>query len=239
MDNQRYFYISGIISLTLFALFLSIFIMMLFQVKDIKSYGLKKENYISVSITLENSKSVKKTFQSSSPTIVSSKIKTSKNIDVNNLFSDVWTQKISHKIVKRKVNSKRINEIQKQIKLKENNKVQSIEKSFEKLHQIAEDSSKSNAPSTANEVNEYLAKIQSIVYQHFRVPANSEGNSVKTVIELDPFGKMIDFRVLNYSSNEALNSEVDKIKERLQNVVFPLNPEHKSSKTIVILISKE
>ena len=93
--------------------------------------------------------------------------------------------------------------------------------------------------STADEVNEYLARIQAIVYSHFRVPVNSEGNSVKTVIELNTLGKVLDFRVLNYSPNEALNAEADKIRERLIYITFPKNPEKKSSRTIVILISKE
>ena len=219
-------------------LFLGLFLVMLFQVEDIKKYGFKKENYVSVSVVLTPSRKQQKHKSSSVSKVVSQVVTKSKNIDVNNLFSDVWTQKIDHKKIKREVNSKRINEIQKQLKLKENNKVKPVDETIKKLQQ-AEEKTNEDASSAANEVNEYLAKIQAIVYQHFNVPPNTEGNSVKTVIELDPFGKMIDFRVLNYSSSEALNNEVDKIKKRLTNVVFPQNPQHKSSKTIVILISKE
>jgi len=219
-------------------LFLGLFLVMLFQVEDIKKYGFKKENYVSVSVVLTPSRKQQKHKSSSVSKVVSQVVTKSKNIDVNNLFSDVWTEKIEHKKIKRKVNSKRINEIQKQLKLKENNKVKPVNETIKKLQQ-AEEKTNEDASSAANEVNEYLAKIQAIVYQHFNVPPNTEGNSVKTVIELDPFGKMIDFRILNYSSSEALNSEVDKIKKRLTNVVFPQNPQHKSSKTIVILISKE
>jgi len=238
MDNQRYFYISGFISLSLFILFLGLFVVMLFQVEDIKKYGFKKKNYVSVSVVLTPTHKQQKHKSFSASKVVSQVVTKSKNIDVNNLFSDVWTQKIDHKKIKREVNSKRINEIQKQLKLKENNKVKPVDETIKKLQQ-AEEKTNEDASSAANEVNEYLAKIQAIVYQHFNVPPNTEGNSVKTVIELDPFGKMIDFRVLNYSSSEALNNEVDKIKKRLTNVVFPQNPQHKSSKTIVILISKE
>ena len=238
MDNQRYFYLSGIISLFLFIFFLFVFVVMLFQVKDIKTYGFKKKNYISVSIALSPTKtrvSKKKSFVKK---IADTATSSSKNIDVNNLFSDVWTQKINHKVKKRKVNSKRISEIQKQIKLKRNDKVKEIVKTVEKLEQKEEKENK-NASSSANEVNEYLAKIQAIVYEHFHVPPNTEGNRVKTVIKLDPFGKMLDFRVLNYSASKALNSEANRIKERLKNVVFPINPSGKTSTTIVTLISKE
>ncbi|MDQ7042106.1 MAG: TonB C-terminal domain-containing protein, partial [Sulfurimonas sp.] len=154
-----------------------------------------------------------------------------KNIDVNNLFSDVWTKKIAQKkeLVKPK-NLKRISEIQKKIKTSSVNDVKPISQQV---------SNETKQNSTANEVNEYLAKIQAIVYRYFRVPANSEGSSVKTVIELNALGKVLDFRILSYSNNEALNAEADKIGERLKYITFPINPEKKPSRTIVILISKE
>ncbi len=239
MDNQRYFYISGIISFSLFLFFVAMFVLMLFQVQDIKKYGFKKEKYVSVSIDFTPLPSTKPAVKSTHSPIVQKQVVTkTKNIDVQNLFSDVWTQKIDNSVVRKKINSKRISEIQKQIKFKSDKKVTPIDNKLDK-NVLTPSKKETKATSTANEVNEYLAKIQSIVYQHFNVPLNSQGNSVKTLIELDPFGKMLDFRILRYSSNDELNSEADKIKERLQNVVFPQNPEHKSSKTVVILISKE
>jgi len=213
---------------------------MLFKVSDIKTYGFKKKNYIAVSInTVPVKSSALKNKPRSSATPVASQTKTaSKNIDVNNLFSDVWTQKITHKVKKREPNSKRISEIQKQIRLQKTLPTKSSEKSLD-TPQNTESKKEVKSESSANEVNEYLAKIQAIVYQHFNVPPNTEGNSVKTVIELDPFGKVLDFRILNYSASEELNQEADRIKDRLKNVVFPINPKGKSSKTIVVLISKE
>ncbi|MBL4730855.1 MAG: TonB C-terminal domain-containing protein [Sulfurimonas sp.] len=91
--------------------------------------------------------------------------------------------------------------------------------------------------SSGDEVNEYLAKIQAIVYKHFIPPANSEGNSVKVVIELSTYGKLLDFRIIQDSSNQALNLECAKIKDRLRGVLFPMNPEGKSSRTVVNIIS--
>jgi len=240
MDNQRYFYYSGVLSLLLLFSFLSLFMVLLFHVKEIKAYGLKKKNYISVSIAVNPVKTVtaKKRATSAVSTVASEKKAISKNIDVNNLFSDVWTQKITHQVKKREPNSKRISEIQKQLKFSKTLPKRTIDKSLD-VKENAESKKQKTATSTANEVNEYLAKIQAIVYQYFHVPPNTQGNSVKTVIELDPFGKVLDFRVLNYSASAVLNDEVDKIKQRLKNVVFPINPQGKSSKTIVVLISKE
>ncbi|SFV66088.1 TonB-like; putative TolA function [hydrothermal vent metagenome] len=224
MDNNFNFYISGFIAFSLFILFFLLFTLVLFDPKTNKTYALKKDKFISISLVtsqVEISKTKKQE--------ISDPVK--KNIDVNNLFSDVWTKKITHKKVtpKPQVN-KRLFEIEKKIKISSKNEVKPISQ---------EPNKQTIQNSTADEVNEYLAKIQAIVYSHFRVPANSEGNSVKTVIELNALGKLLDFRVLSYSSNEALNAEADKILERLIYITFPKNPEKKSSRTIVILISKE
>jgi protein TonB len=210
---------------------------MMFQTSKIDSYALSKDNFISVSIELPTVVQSKPKENIKSATVQEETKEVSKNIDVNDLFSDVWTKKIVPKKEK-EVNSKRIQEIQKKIKTVESNDVESLTEKVNNLDNVTSNEQE-NSSSTANEVNEYLAKIQALVYQYFNVPANTEGNSIKSVIELDALGKVIDFRILNYSANLALNEEADKIKERLRNVIFPVNPQNRSSRTIVILISKE
>jgi protein TonB len=224
MDNNFNFYISGFIAFALFFLFFLFFALVLFNPQKSKTFAVKKDKFISISLVtskVEIPKAKKQKIQDP----------VEENIDVNNLFSDVWTKKITHKkethIVK---DSKRLFEIQKKIKTSSKNNVKTISQ---------ESNKQTRQNSTADEVNEYLAKIQAIVYSHFRVPANSEGSSVKTVIELNALGKVLDFRVLKYSSNQALNAEADMIRERLMYITFPANPEKKPSRTIVILISKE
>ncbi|HIP20709.1 MAG TPA: hypothetical protein EYG70_06260 [Sulfurimonas sp.] len=222
MDNNTNFYFSGFIAFALFTLFFLLFTILLFNPQSSKTFALKKDKFISISLMISKVEIEKIKEQAIEEPI-------DKNIDVNNLFSDVWTKKITPKKVKQK-DSKRLFEIQKKIKTSSKNDVKPISKQVSKV-------TKQN--SSADEVNEYLAKIQAIVYSYFRVPANSEGSRVKTVIELDSLGKVLDFRVLNYSNNDALNAEADKIRERLMYVTFPRNPEKISSRTIVILISKE
>ncbi len=235
-NNDNYFYLSGFISISLFAFIFSLFFYMMFQTSKIDSYALNKDNFISVSIELPKVKQPLSKPKSQSPSVQESK-QESKNIDVNDLFSDVWTRKIAPKKEK-PVNSKRIQEIQKKIKTVESNSVESI---AEKVNNLDDTTTKEqeDSVSSANEVNEYLAKIQALVYQCFHVPPNTEGYQVKSVIELNALGKVIDFRILTYSTNVALNEEVDKIKERLKDVIFPVNPQNRSSRTVVILISKE
>jgi len=238
-SNNNYFLLSGFIAFSLFAFFLFSFVIMMFQPSKMNSYALKKDNYISISLVTSKiqkrqDKRQEKISQTQSFVPVESK-----NVDIDDLFSDVWTKKIvkTKKQIKPD-NSRRILDIQKKIKTTKDNNVKLISEKVNNLENI-ETNKESEASSTAQEVNEYLAKIQAIVYKYFKVPHNSEGNSVKIVIELNTFGKVLDFRVLSYSSNEALNDEADNIKDRLEHVIFPKNPQNKSSRTVVILISKE
>lgn len=236
MDNNTNFYLSGLISFSLFILVFLLFAILLFDSQSSKKFALKKDDFISISLisTKVPIPIIKK--QKSTPIVNEADSSENKEVDINNLFSDVWTKKIIHKKEETKPqDTKRLLAIQKKIKASKVNSVKSI---AQKVNNTKSDK-KTEQISTADEVNEYLAKIQAIVYEYFNVPPNSEGSSVKTVIELDALGKVLDFRVLNYSNNTALNAEADKIRERLMYVTFPKNPQKKSSRTIVILISEE
>lgn len=131
-----------------------------------------------------------------------------------------------------------LDEIQKKIQKSDANKAESISKMIESFDAPNKED-KNSKSSTATEVNEYLAKIQALVYEHFYPPKNSQGNSVTALIELSPLGKVIDFRILVYSDSDALNRECDKIKERLSNILFPINPNNSSGRYKITLISKE
>ena len=213
---------------------------MLVSLDKDNNFAIKKDNYISVSIVTPKvvSNSVKKSVQKKIKQESVTPVKT-KEINIDNLFSDVWTKSIkkTEKTVK-KINTRRLQEIQKKISKSDKNIVESISQKVKNIDAPKVDT-KSSKTSTASEVNEYLAKIQALVYEYFYPPQNSQGNSVKAVIELSAIGKVYDFRILRYSSNSELNSECDKIKERLSTVVFPKNPDNTSGTYIIILTSKE
>lgn len=231
--NSRYFYISGLISLSFFAIIVYLFIFMLTS-KEVKNFALNKDNYITVSVDM----SLLKT-KASSKKQVKKQDDTTKEVDVDDLFSDLWTKGVkAPEKTKKEDNKRRLTEIQKKIKSSDKNNVDSISKIVQNLDskELSQDTSNR---STALEVNKYLAKIQAIVYSHFYPPPNSEGNSVKAIIELSPTGKVIDFRILTYSSNSYLNDESDNMKSRLMNVVFPNNPDNVSGTYTITLISKE
>ncbi len=210
---------------------------MLFSKSNIDIYALKKDNYISISLEMpEIQTSAKKSV--STPIIKDSAIEPN-DVNVDDLFSDVWTKSINKpKKIEPKVDNKRLLEIGKKSKKIDKNIVKPIsEKSTD--NSAVEKSDDSQKLSTANAVNEYLAKIQALVYQNFVPPQNSQGHSVKAVIELSAIGKVMDFRILTYSANSSLNDECDKIKDRLIGVLFPANPQNKSGSYIVMLTSKE
>ena len=235
MDNtEKYFYLSGFISVTIFTVFLVSFFYMIFHSSKINTFAMNKDTFISISLDALKVKAVKSQKAAKSFTPVVEKTVVPKSIDVNDLFSDVWTKKITKPKPK---NNRRIAQIQKKLKTSSQNKAEKFDELIKDDKSLQSEQSLSS--STANEVNEYLAKIQAIVYKYFHVPLNSQGHSVKAHIMLNALGRLVDFRILQYSDNQALNDEADKIKQRLQSVIFPINPQNKSSDTIVILTSKE
>ncbi len=238
-NNNSYFYISGFISVSLFTFFLLLFINMLFSNSKIKAYALKKDNYISVSISMSDlkTKSIKKNI--TIPVIETQTPVEAKEVDIGNLFSDVWTKDIKkEKKEKKPAENKRMQEIQKRIKSSKNNTITPSSEQIQN-NENAKNSDESSLSSAADEVNEYLAKIQALVYKYFYPPTNSQGHSVKAVIELSAIGKVLDFRILQNSVNSDLNEECKKIKSRLDTVLFPINPENKSGNYIIILTSEE
>jgi len=236
--NNTFFLLGGVISISLFVFFLSIFVYMLFVSKN-NTYALKKDNYISVSLDAVSLKNVhikkntyvKKTKKSKRKTVDA----LAEDVDVGDLFENVWTKKIDKTSVdkKKKVDYKRIQEIQKKAKTLKNNNVKDISEI------LKTDINKNQKSSVSNEVNEYFAKIHALVYSHFDVSSDTIGGIVKVVIELDPFGKMLDFRILEYSDNEALNNEAKRMKKKLKNVIFPKSPNNSKGTFVINLIPKE
>lgn len=251
--DDKYFYISGLLAFIVFFLFIASFFYVLFSPHITKTYGMHKEKFVSISLEdipkPKVIKTQKKQIKEPEKKIVEQpkpevKQKTkpkrkqvdaiSQNVDVDSLFSNVWTKKVNNKTKKKKNKDiKRIQEIDKKLSSIVNNmdkKLVGTKQVHKKTHTKA-----AKAGSTGEEVNKYLAKIHAIVYDHFYPPANSQGNVIKAVIVLSPFGKVIDFRVLNYSASSALNKEADRIFSRLKNVIFPVNPNNEKTRVIIVL----
>lgn len=88
---------------------------MLFDVEQNKMYALKKDTFVSVSLELPQKTLSKPVQKNVSAPVVTEPTSETQSIDVNDLFSDVWTKKIVKKQPK-EANSKRIMEIGKKLK---------------------------------------------------------------------------------------------------------------------------
>ncbi|MEA1891489.1 MAG: TonB C-terminal domain-containing protein [Campylobacterota bacterium] len=213
----------------------------MFTSSKLNVYALKKDNYISISIqTPKVQTSIKKQIIKPLTKPVEQKsVVEPKEVNIDDLFSDVWTKSIKKpkKKPKKKIDNKRLQEIQKKSKKIDEKNVKSVLK--QENSNIINKSDESNKVSTATQVNEYLAKIQALVYENFKPPPNSQGTVVLAVIKISAIGKVLDFRILTYSANEAMNSECDKIRARLMGVLFPSNIENKTHIQKINLISEE
>jgi protein TonB len=165
------------------------------------------------------------------------------NINIDDLFSDVSTKEISKADPKkREIDSKRYNEIARKVKTSKKKDVESISEKIKtiKTTKTSTESDSASSDSSADEVNEYLAKIQAIIYNHFNPPQNTQGKFAKVLIELSAIGKMVDFRIIQPSDSVSFNEELKKIKRRLEGVVFPKNPHNKNFwRTVTIKSDKE
>ncbi|OQX57005.1 MAG: hypothetical protein B5M52_08255 [Helicobacteraceae bacterium 4484_230] len=179
--NSFYFYLSGLLSFLLFIIILLAVMFFVLSNSRAKSYAMKKENYIAVSIMTDQKISTKnntdQTLQSAPkpPAKPKSKPAVEKTVDISSMFSDV---------------------------------------------------------------NEYYAKIQAFVYEQFYPPANTEGQVAKVYISLDKMGRLLEYRVLVYSSNSMFNREVDRLKNRLMSLRFPKHPDMKAATLNIELISE-
>ena len=200
---------------------------MMFSKSQVKTYALKKDKFISISIEMTPTKAKAKKDEVLTPNIEPSTTQKTKEVDIEDLFSDVWTKGITKKKKPKKRDNKRVQEILRKTKISKTKEIASVKEKIKDINtkKLADKNTKA---STADEVNEYRAKIKSLVYDNFNPPENTQGYIVVTVIELSSLGKVLDFRILKYSSNQALNEESDKIKSRLTSVLFPKNPDNKS-----------
>jgi protein TonB len=225
--------------------------MLLYNKQDQITYALTKDNFVSISLdAIQSSELIKpksdtksseeKPKESALPKAKPVETK-NKKMDINDLFSSVKTQDIKKETKKEEIKKeqKRVTEEPKsKPKSDDTTRSESLQSKLEKLSSDTK-SSEAKKVSSGSEINEYNAKIQALVYEHFYPPSNSEGRRVRVVVVLNPLGKMTDFRVLEYSDHEGLNEEIRSLKSRLESLVFPKSPNGKSQQLILVLIPEE
>ncbi len=252
--DDRYFYISGLISLTLFSAVILLFALVVLHKSSIDTFAMQEDNYISVSLNMDmviptkndakpdpEPTPVQETIPEPEPEPAVEEIESTPepvNTDVSSLFDDVWTQSADTKVEKKeeKVDTKRLAVAPQKTKTKETKKTQKASDMIKTLELVKPSIEVVGASaSTAPEVNKYLAKIHAQVKAKFYPPASSEGESAKVRVKLDANGKVTSYRVLVYSGSNIFNEEVDRLKSRLQRMTFPKNPDGKSISLEIIL----
>ncbi len=250
--EDRYFYISGVISLTFFSAVVFLFALVIIHKNSIDTFAMQEDNYISVSLDMDvlvptknnakpDPKPTPKEEVKPEPEPQVDEIESTPdpvNTDVSSLFDDVWTQSADTKVVKKeeKVDSKRLAAIEKRIETKETKKVQKASDTIKTLELVKPSIEVVGASaSTAPEVNKYLAKIHALVKGKFFPPASTEGESAKVRVELDANGNVTRYKVLVYSGSTIFNEEVDRLEKRLHRMSFPKNPDGTSISLDIIL----
>lgn len=249
-SNDRYFMLSGLMSLGIFAGSLILFASVLINHDTVKSFALNKAEYISVSISMPLHKQSRN--NTKKPALIpqdkpseqpaSTPDAPQVTEDVSTLFDSVWTQDVSAKkrAKPKPVESKRLSAIEKRIKTAKSSKSTKATERVKSLKLARPSVAVSgSASSAAAEVNEYYAKIQAIVYEHFYPPSNSEGSSSKVYLNLDRDGRIIASRVLISSGNAFFDEEVEALMKRLGALAFPPPPKGETLEIQIILTAEE
>ncbi len=248
--NERYFYLGGAISFALFAVVVLLFALLL-SAEKAKSFAMIKDNYVSVSISMQTLQRARSDAKKPKPT-PKSKPKESvaetptpspaKAPDIASLFSDVKTQKIVHKkkTTPQKIDNQRLSAIEKRLKTVSKKENSAATQKIKELRIIRPDENDGGASSsTASEVNEYLARIQAFVYSHFYPPPSTEGSIARVYLSINAAGMMTDFRILKGSGNTLFDSEVEQLEKRLRALSFPKHPKSKPQNMEIYLIAEE
>jgi len=247
--NSFYFYLSGLLSFLLFVAILLAVMFFALSSSKAKSYAMKKEKYVAVSIMMDQKISSKnraeKALKSTPkpPAKPKSKPAVEKTVDISSMFSSVKTKKIVYKKARKKpkkiIDQKRIAALQKRLKTTSKKSTSVASNKLKKLNLVKPSiQEKGSAASGGSDVNEYYAKIQAFVYERFYPPANTEGQIAKVYISLDKTGRLLEYRVLIYSSSSIFNREVDQLKKRLMSLRFPKHPDMKAATLNIELISE-
>jgi periplasmic protein TonB len=243
-NQERYFFLSGLISISLFmALLFSIGYTLVASPK-IEQFALKQSDYISISILDEQVEVQADTVAETLPE--DSKPAEEKEVvvkpepvpDISDLFSQI---KVDERPVKPKEETKRsdeLNLLEKELTKKRethrfSDKVSKVELVKPSVKMIPQ------GGSSGPLVNEYHGKIQSLLYTYFRPPSGTVGESARIRMKISATGKLISYKVVSYSGNGSFNSEVDWLKDRLNSIRFPEHPDGKDAVLECILTAKE
>lgn len=252
LDNERYFFLSGLITFSLTALLILSIGLQFFSITKPQSFAMNKSDTISISLSdsphkvssheltppVSNTPEVQKTEESSEPEAEQVVEEKSKVPEITDLFSTVKPAKEikkpnekSNVLSNLKTLEEKVLSTKRESQFSEKVKTLDLAKSGVKMATAS--------GSTGPMVNEYHAKIQGIIYTNFHPASGTEGYAARVRIAVSAEGKITSYKVLSYSGNAVFNAEVDWLKERLRQVGFPPHPMGEDSVFEIILTAKE
>lgn len=248
MNQERYFYLSGLISISFFVMLLFMVGYSLILSPKIEQFAMIKSDVINVSIAVSETKASEQSTSvasSPSPTVpdmvqkaeskAESEVEPETVPEISDLFSEVKAQKTTKEDTKRQ---EQLNRLENEILTRKDtprfsDKVSKVDIAKPSVKMVVQ------GGSTGPLVNEYHAKIQGLVYTYFHPPTGTAGEVARVRMTISSSGKLIGYKVLRYSGNGTFNGEVDWLKDRLNSIRFPEHPEGKDAVLEFILTAKE
>lgn len=246
LHNERYFFLSGLISLVLFFFLLVLIGFSVLASPKIEQFAMTQSDVVSISISISDTPSRTEPLQEmpepksepadEKPAPIEEQ-KPEPEPEISDLFSNVKPQ-VEPKKKSNAFEREALNALEKEIlspqeKQRFSEKVKNIELVKPGMKMVVD------GGSSGPIVNEYHAKIQALIYTHFHPPAGSQGQAARVRIKISAQGKLVSYRVVAYSGSSVLNNEVDWLKERLESLQFPPHPDRKEAQLECILTAKE
>ncbi|HEX5328656.1 TonB C-terminal domain-containing protein [Sulfuricurvum sp.] len=244
-NQERYFFLSGLISVTFFLTLVFIAGYSVILAPKTEQFAMIKSDVINVSIAISESKvSEEPTHEDvssevSEPAVQEEKVtKTEPVPEISDLFAQVKPDKTAKKEKENTARRDELNTLEKDLLTRKDtprftDKVNKVELAKPSVKMVAQ------GGSSGPIVDKYYANIQGIVHTNFHPPAGTVGEIAKVRMSFNATGKLISYKVLRYSGNGTFNSEVDWLKDRLSGVRFPEHPEGKEAVLEFILTAKE
>lgn len=236
MREKGYFYLSGIISVTVYLAICASFLLYVNAPKP-KKFDSAKTTVLELELisTKSDKKTVaKKTVKKEQKVVKKSTSKSNKqSADFKSLFANVKTK--AKKVVEKDVNIAKPSIDPSRFKSKFEKQKKTDNASVSKL--LNDVKTATNMPKTAatgkGEKHEYFSKIKQILWERWNPRLLEEGLSVKVLVIITNSGSF-DYRIMKYSKDERFDESLKEFLESQKNETFPT---HKINTKVDIIIN--
>ncbi|RXJ69781.1 hypothetical protein CRV08_03480 [Halarcobacter ebronensis] len=223
MQQKNYFYISGVISTTVYILICLSFLLYINAPKP-KKYDSNKTTVLElelISTKADEKKSAEKSTSKEEEIVKkSTSASTKKSADFKSLFANVKIN--AQNIVEEEVNAAKESLDPTRFKSKFQKQKKSDNVSVSKL--LDDVKTTTNMPQTNSTTNgkehEYFSKIKEILWKRWSPRLLDEGLEVKVLVMITNDG-IFDYRIMQYSNNQRFDESLKEFLETQKNEQFP------------------